>query len=191
MEFNLHGFKSFDELMAFHCAPALLGVKPANLVCCPTASMPMLAPWIEKAKVNFARQGIAFEILCQCEVRTLLLVYRPAQLEHLLKDSRNSRYLSGLGYEAGEVRYMLHQLGWKINCSKEFPHEIGVFLGYPLEDIVGFVENKGQNCRYSGYWKVYGDVGYAKQLFNIYNNCRDRLMQAIAQGVPLHVAVAS
>ena len=32
MQFELHGFKSFDELLAFHCAPALTGIKPANLV---------------------------------------------------------------------------------------------------------------------------------------------------------------
>lgn len=44
MQFELHGFKSFDELLAFHCAPALTGIKPANLVSCPTASMPVVAP---------------------------------------------------------------------------------------------------------------------------------------------------
>ena len=81
MQFELHGFKSFDELLAFHCAPALTGIKPANLVSCPTASMPVVAPLLADYTEQFADKGIAFEVLCHCAARTLVLVYQPQQLE--------------------------------------------------------------------------------------------------------------
>ncbi len=191
MKLELYGFQSFDELLAFHCAPALTGIKPANLVSCPTASMPVLQPLLAEYTEKFAEKGIAFEVLCHCVDRTLILVYQPQQLEKLLQQQDINVYLRGFGYKKGTVHCMLRQLGNKVSCSRDFPHEIGIFLGYPLPDIKGFVENKGQNCKYIGYWKVYDDVGYAKNLFDAYNKCRDRLMQEVSQGVPLHLAAAS
>ena len=148
MQFELHGFKSFDELLAFHCAPALTGIKPANLVSCPTASMPVVAPLLADYTEQFADKGIAFEVLCHCAARTLVLVYQPQQLEDLLQKQA-------------------------------------------LADIQGFIKNKGKNCKCSGYWKVYDDVEHAKRLFDAYNKCRDRLLKAVAEGVPLHLAAAS
>ncbi len=39
--------------------------------------------------------------------------------------------------------------------SKEFPHEIGLFLGYPPDDVAGYILNSGKNCKCCGCWKVY------------------------------------
>lgn len=49
--------------------------------------------------------------------------------------------------------------------TKDFPHEIGLFLGYPLEDVQGFIENRAEGYKCVGCWKVYGDEEYAKQEF--------------------------
>lgn len=122
MQFELHGFKSFDELLAFHCAPALTGIKPANLVSCPTASMPVVAPLLADYTEQFADKGIAFEVLCHCAARTLVLVYQPQQLEDLLQKQAISCYLQELGYKSGSVHSLLRQLGAKISCSQDFPH---------------------------------------------------------------------
>ena len=35
-----------------------------------------------------------------------------------------------------------------------FPHELGLLLGYPVEDVLGFIRNEGRNYLYCGYWKV-------------------------------------
>lgn len=130
MQFELHGFTSFDELLAFHCAPALAGIKPANLVSCPTASMPVVSPLLAEYTRRFADRGIAFEVLCHCAARTLILVYQPQQLEALLAEQEASEYLQEIGYKAGSARSLLRQLGAKVSCSRDFPHEIGIFLGY-------------------------------------------------------------
>ena len=42
-----------------------------------------------------------------------------------------------------------------MNGSKIFPHEMGLLLGYPVEDVTGFMVHGGKNSLYSGYWKVY------------------------------------
>ena len=54
----------------------------------------------------------------------------------------------------------------RIAMSKDFPHEIGLFLGYPIEDVVGFIRYAGKGCKLSGLWKVYGDAEAASRLFD-------------------------
>ena len=55
----------------------------------------------------------------------------------------------------------------------QFPHEIGVFLDYPLADVKGFIENGGKNCKCCGCWKVYCDECGAKKTFSKYKKCRE------------------
>ena len=65
----------------------------------------------------------------------------------------------------------------------EFPHEMGLLLGYPVEDVEGFVVNRGQNYLYCGYWKVYGHVEEKKALFEKYEEARKTLVQFLAKGM--------
>lgn len=53
----------------------------------------------------------------------------------------------------------------KLQSDPDFPHEIGLFLGYPAEDVKGFIENKAACSKCSGCWKVYGDEQAARILF--------------------------
>ena len=61
----------------------------------------------------------------------------------------------------------------RLRGSAEFPHEIGLFLSYPPEDVRGFIENRAQNFKRAGLWKVYGDVEQAQRLFARYRKCTD------------------
>ena len=54
-------------------------------------------------------------------------------------------------------------------CEK-FPHEIGLFLDYPLVDVIGFIRNTGKNCKCSGCWKAYGNAKEAEKTFCKYKN---------------------
>ena len=67
----------------------------------------------------------------------------------------------------------LDKLKERINASQEFPHEIGLFIGYPIEDVKGFIEKGANGSKYCGAWRVYGDVDAAKKKFAIYKKCRD------------------
>ena len=63
-----------------------------------------------------------------------------------------------------------------------FPHEIGLFLGYPLEDVQGFIENCGKNYRLCGCWKVYGDPQAALRCFARYEKCARVYLQCYQNG---------
>ena len=61
----------------------------------------------------------------------------------------------------------------RLRSGEGFPHEIGLFLSYPPEDVKGFIENHAANYKLSGLWKVYGDEKKAKELFAKYKKCTD------------------
>ena len=78
----------------------------------------------------------------------------------------------------------------RISCGS-FPHEIGIFLGYPLDDVLGFIENKGENCLFCGFWKVYSEPERARRTFEKYVYCRSFLCNKIAGGLDLYRAMAT
>ena len=94
--------------------------------------------------------------------------------------------MKSFGYESLDLSDVLSRFQKRYaDCMEqiaEFPHEMGLLLGYPVEDVEGFIENKGHNYLYAGYWKVYGHVEEKKALFNRYEEARKVLIQLLASG---------
>ncbi|MEE1013043.1 MAG: DUF3793 family protein, partial [Clostridia bacterium] len=98
-----------------------------------------------------------------------------------------------------EMQTFLHSYGYPENTTltaylsilkerlqeDEFPHEIGVFLGYPLHDIYGFIQHPSEGCLLTGEWKVYQDAEGAEKLFARYKACRTALLRRITKGLTL------
>ena len=82
-----------------------------------------------------------------------------------------TRLLESRGYSCGTPGRCMMQLMERLSSGGEFPHEIGLFLGYPPEDVEGFIRNKAECSKCCGHWKVYGDEHRARDLFNRYNQC--------------------
>lgn len=157
-----------ENLLVRHCAPTLAGLKTANLFNC--RSKEMLADF-ESCKENLKRKGIDITILSEREDGALVYVYRPKRLEKDLNMAEE--VLKQFGYGGTDADGCIKQLGKRIKESKCFPHEIGLFLGYPIEDVKGFIENKGHNFKCTGYWKVYCNECEAQKIFAKYKKCVD------------------
>ncbi len=173
---------SFERTLAFHCAPTLVGLKPANLITNPLLSHQDIFPIIPFLRTI----GIEVTTLQLCPSRQLLLIYNEKTLYNYLSASPNYDYLIKLGYPMdGSVHHLLDHLKIRIHENKGFPHEVGLFLGYPLDDVHGFIINNGQNCKLCGYWKVYGDEDQARCLFDQYTQVRDHMTTQIDIGKSL------
>lgn len=100
------------------------------------------------------------------------------------EDVRN--FLKKYGYPDKEIVDMLKRLSQRIRLyadgQTDFPHEIGAFLGYPLADVESFIENRGKNYAYLGYWKVYHDVEQAVKTFRLFDKERERAVQDVIFG---------
>ena len=61
-------------------------------------------------------------------------------------------------------------------------NEIGIFLGYPLADVKGFIENAGKNSKCSGCWKVYCNECEAIKTFKKFEKCKKVYQKLWLQG---------
>lgn len=183
---RLHMNHQLDRLLAAYCSPTLAGIKPASLASCDRAQYPDLPQRLRAYQDAFDRRGIRFEILCACRGRFLLLVYHQGQLERRLSDARVQRVLVKFGYPAGApLEALLDGLRRRIAAQPGFPHEIGLFLGYPIEDVIGFIRYEGRGCKLCGYWKVYGDAEAASRLFDRLSRVCHAVKTRIEQGETL------
>jgi hypothetical protein len=160
-------------------------------------SLPALSPAeydIEEVsrlfKERYFGERICARFVSRCSRRVLIYVYDRELLDKRLSDKAVRDFLAGYGYDREwDSTKCLDRLCGRLR-EKDFPHEIGIFLGYPLEDVKGFIANCGQRCKYCGLWKVYGDVPRAKAMFECYKNCRVRLCRELEKGKPLRLCVA-
>lgn len=126
----------------------------------------------------------------------LIYVYRETRLRAIFADEAVRVFLAREGYqlpqEQEQTGIMLTQLSRRLCCQAEFPHEIGVFLGYPLIDVVGFIENRGRNFTCSGCWKAYGDPDVAQRYFAQLSKCTAVYLRLFHSGTPIsRLAVAA
>ncbi|WP_346704454.1 DUF3793 family protein [uncultured Agathobaculum sp.] len=175
-----------DRLLAAYCSPTLAGIKPASLVSFDRVQYADLPQQLSAYQAAFARRGIRFEILCACRGRFLLLVYHKTQLEQHMADVRVQRVLTKFGYPTdAPLEELLDGLRRRIAAQSGFPHEIGLFLGYPIEDVIGFIRNEGRGCKLCGYWKVYGDAEAASRLFDRLSRVCHAVKARVEQGETL------
>lgn len=183
-------YTSFGRKLAFHTAPTLLGIKCASLFSLSSSEFD-LDFHSQYFNRRTAAMGLASRIMCRCKNRSLILVYSREQLAKRLSDSAVRAILERYGYTSDmTVGKCLDRLSERIGDSGSFPHEIGIFLGYPVEDVVGFIENKGENFKFCGAWKVYGSVEDARRTFADYDRCRNFLCNKLNGGADIYQTLA-
>ena len=160
-----------DELLVSCCAPTLAGLKTGSLFSCPYESRNALLGELSRLNRLFRPRALRLIALRFAERRALLYLYRPAELERDLSCRCAREILAEAGYGDSCCGSCLQCLIRRLHEGGEFPHEIGLFLSYPPDDVRGFIDNKARNFKLSGQWKVYGDEEKALALFEKYKKC--------------------
>jgi hypothetical protein len=161
-----------ERVIVNQCGPVLLGCKPAAL-------FPL------RSRNAFARLcgllGGSLRLTILKETAgPLVLAFEEKRLRDALGKGEAQNFLAGRGYPRGAPPAVLLDYLRGQFAGDTFPHEIGLFLGYPPEDVCGFVRHRGRNYKLCGYWKVYGDVEQARRCFRRYDACRDYFRAAWA-----------
>lgn len=172
--------KSDIELqIVLQCAPTLAGIKTSNLL--------IVSPDAE----GYVRYLIKNSGLCSFRMvydrhRLVFLVFRRELLENYLSLPENFSFLEAYGYTSNKLGKVLARFQKRyelyIKERKEFPHEMGLLLGYPLEDVEGFIANGGQNYLCSGYWKVYSNPEEKEKLFEDFDKVKDQMIMRLWKG---------
>ncbi len=176
------GTNSIEMQLALQCAPLITGLKISNLLIIPEVNNKRFEEIIEKTDISVYR-------LLHYQGKTVYLLYREAKVIEFLKSDRAKEVFIKEGYESLLLEDILHsfQKRYEIYRVKggTFPHEMGLLLGYPVEDVVGFIENEGSNYLCSGYWKVYEKPIEKQMLFQKFEYAKENLIRLISCGVSM------
>ncbi len=183
-----------EQHLITHCSPTLAGLKTGSLFCFPYPSELQLQAELSRCRPALCAKGVLIRVLRRHRGRALLYVYRPADLDRDFRKSGVRSFLQQMGY-APQPEKALRQLEQRLAHRVDCPHEIGLFLGYPLSDVVGFILNRGQNCKCTGCWKVYSNEAETRRRFAQFKRCQQiyayqfqkgrTLSQLTVSGVPL------
>ncbi len=198
-----------EDLIVRHCAPTLAGLKTGNMFTATFASKAQLDSEVQQLNQILADKGLRVTVLriaCHASqsksrsknsseysgnhcgkgcIRALIYIYRPGRLQSDLDAEEAKDILLRFGYEESSLDGCISRLADRIYECDGFPHEVGLFLGYPPEDVKGFIELGGRNSKASGYWKVYGDVDRAQKQFERFSKCTGVYLECLGRGLPI------
>ena len=164
---------------------------------------------IARCRQELEPSGIRLSVLVWRPCGALIYVYRPAELAEYLSNPQAMEALAEEGYDTHDLMGSIVHLAGRItqasknaaecactgkrcafdsnstcgnSCTCEFPHEMGYFLGYPYTDVREFINQRGQNYKALGAWKVYSNVPEALATFARYKACTRSFIQIYQQG---------
>jgi hypothetical protein len=171
-----------ERLLINHCSSVLFGGKPSALFMVRTEKCYSCL----MESINQFDNNTSSLVLRNTQNGLLTLFYRPGILHRAIMEADTRELLRFFGYTQSMpdnvLQSYLDVLKRRFAECQEFPHEIGFFLGYPINDVLGFIEQKGRNYKYCGLWKVYSNVKKARELFRHYENCRVKSKKFLREG---------
>lgn len=170
-----------EKYLVEHCAPTLASLKTASLFTFDYSCDAELEKSLNILNDCFESKGLTLLALKKENGKALIYVYRKNRLSKELKNPEVERFLKNCGYNKTDISSALNTLKLRLRHS-DFPHEIGIFLGYPLGDVIGFIKNAGRECKCTGCWKVYCNECEAIKTFEQYKKCKDIYMRLFRQG---------
>ena len=162
-----------EEILIRQGAPTLAGIKTGSLFPCPCEDREDLLADIRRLNRRLSPKGLCLLPIRFLEGQALLYLYRPAELRRDLQDALASELLRQAGYANESCARCVAQLIRRLRESGEFPHEVGLFLSYPPEDVKGFIDHRANGFKCAGLWKVYGDEAKAQALFAKFKKCTE------------------
>ncbi len=161
---------NIEKMLIEQCSPTLAGIKTASLFMIKVDEK--FFENLQNSREKLREKNVYIKIMKMKNEMALLYVYRKNTLIKDLSQSKVQEILQKREYNLENLDTILEKLASRINSCDEFPHEIGLFLGYPLDDVLGFICNKGKKCAMCGYWKVYGDIETAQKKFTQFEKCQ-------------------
>lgn len=165
-----------------YCSPTLARLKTGSLFNCRYESENEIPAAVADLNKRLNKKDVYLRVLRREGGRALIYVYRKSRLEDVLKEREICELLKGCGYDFEKSSEAIEKLTSKLADKEGFPHEIGVFLGYPACDVIEFIRNKGKNAKLTGCWKVYGNVSEARLRFSKFKKCTDTYIRLWEMG---------
>lgn len=164
------------------CSPTLAGLKTGNLFNYKYKDIAQFRKELADINRKLNLKGVYVTFLKRNEKSALLYVFRPDRLENDLSQPEAQNVLKAFGYTDYKVGACIKHLKQRVEESACFPHEIGLFLSYPVGDVIQFIKQKGCNYKCCGIWKVYCDEVFSQKMFARYRKCTEVYLRVFDRG---------
>ncbi len=180
---SMNGEEYIKNFLIYNTSLVIAKVKPAATITFKKCNRNLYNNWCSIGKAFIKSIGLDFIELRESDDSIVVLIYNHSLLEKYIGKEGNKEFLVGLGYsEDGTIVEYLNVL---TNRYKEFncPHELGIFLGIPINDVKDFMNCNDKKCLLCGYWKVYNDCISAKRIFQYYDQVKEYTADSISKGI--------
>lgn len=160
-----------EELVIEQCSPTMAGIKTGSLFSCFFEKKTELLESMRRFNNKLVPHGLRLIPVKITENRALIYMYRPDKLRNDFNDEIASSILSERMYPIENPEKCVTELIKRLKCEQGFPHEIGLFLGYPAYDVQSFIRLGAKGAKCVGTWKAYENVDAAKRKFALYKKC--------------------
>ncbi|SFC28430.1 DUF3793 family protein [Butyrivibrio sp. YAB3001] len=174
-----------DQMLIRLCSPTLAGIKTGNLFTVDIEDRAKFTIEVREFNCRLSGKGIRMIPIKYSDGHVLIYLYRPEFLKRDLANEEACRILKEKGYSYRNFDLCVAELARHLAKDKSFPHEIGLFLGYPVVDVLGFMKSPEEGVKYTGFWKVYGDMDSALRTFDKYKKCTEIYSRAHRNGTSL------
>lgn len=174
--------RKIGNQLVLQCAPLIVGLKMSNLFIIQNEHISKMYRLLKESRISYY-------VFLVTEKMSTLFLYDREKLENFLSKKQTRLFFQEESYLDFDLQKVLfrfrcqYRLYW--SGKRDFPHELGLLLGYPIEDVNGFILNKGKKSLYTGYWKVYDDVQGKKELFRMYELAKETLIQLVFNGISI------
>lgn len=168
-----------------NCAATLAGLGIAGIFNAGCPDRLCLEERLDQLNQRLSPKGVLAEILLFRESTALIYVYRPSRLARCLEEPEARELLFRYGYVDAGMSDSLERLRERFRESRGFPHEIGIFLGYPAYDVRQFIENNGRNYLCCGVWKAYSREEEARLIFSRVRHCTQVYRRELEKGADI------
>ncbi|MCR4786816.1 MAG: DUF3793 family protein [Lachnospiraceae bacterium] len=160
-----------EELIIEHCSPTLAGIKAGSMFSVRVTEDTDINREVKELNKVLRKKGLRVIPLKKTSKNVLIYLYRPDQLKKDLNDPQALNILKKMGYEPRNPECCIVQLVRHLKSDGAFPHEIGLFLGYPPSDVECFMKHPSKGVKCCGCWKVYSEPEKAQKMFARFREC--------------------
>lgn len=183
---NLDERECIEKFLIYNASLVISGAKPSATITLKKSGNNIYCKWVRYGRKFLEEIGIDYIDLREGEESLIILVYNRENLKNYIFKKENRDFLMKLDYEnCKDIDEYIEVL--KIRYGKfKCPHELGIFLGFPLEDVRDFMECSNKKCLRCGYWLVYNNLQEAMTIFDRYNKIKDFTTKNILNGNSSH-----
>lgn len=176
--------ESLEKYLLFTLSPVIGGLKPSSTITL-SYDKKEYSIWSNYKKEFLEILKLKEIVLRKGTKAEIILIYNEENLLNCINKKDNREFLNKLGYDLTltleENLDILVYRYEKYHC----PHELGVFLGIPIEDVIDFMECSDKKCLMCGYWKVFNNYNNAKDIFNKYDISKNIMIKSIEENKAL------